>query len=44
MGFEDFVDILGVITKLDYILGLFLCILGSFFKVKVLNGDIFWGC
>ena len=33
---------LGVITKLDYIKGSFLCIFGSFFKVKVQNG-VFWG-
>ena len=31
----------GVITKLDYINGSFLCILGSFLKVKVQNGGIF---
>ena len=31
----------GVITKLDYIKGSFLCILGSFLKVKVQNGGIF---
>ena len=31
----------GVITKLGYISGSFLCILGSFLKVKVQNGDIF---
>ena len=35
---------LGVITKLDYIKGLFLCILGSFLKVIVQNRDIFGGC
>ena len=35
---------LGVITKLDYISGLFLCILGSFLKVIVQNGDTFLGC
>ena len=35
---------LGVITKLDFIKGSFLCILGSFLKVIVQNGDIFWGC
>ena len=29
----------GVITKLDYISGTFLCILGSFLKVKVQNGE-----
>ena len=36
---------MGVITKLDYIKGLFLCIFGSFFKVKVQNGGVFffWG-
>ena len=28
----------GVITKLDYIQGSFLCLLGSFLKVKVQNG------
>ena len=32
----------GVTTKLGYISGSFLCILGSFLKVKVQNGDIFW--
>ena len=31
----------GVITKLDYILGSFLCILGSFLKVNVQNGGYF---
>ena len=30
-----------VITKLDYIKGSFLCILGSFLKVKVQDGGIF---
>ena len=34
---------LGVFTKLDYIKGSFLCILGSFLKVKVQNGGYFWG-
>ena len=29
----------GVITILDNIYGSFLCILGSFFKVKVQNGE-----
>ena len=33
----------GVITKLDYIKRSFLCILGSFLKVKVQNGGIFLG-
>ena len=32
----------GVITKLDYIKESLLCILGSFLKVNVRNGDIFW--
>ena len=27
---------------MDYIYGSFLCILGSFLKVKVQNGVIFW--
>ena len=34
---------LGVITKLDYIKGSLLCILGFFFKVKVQNWGYFWG-
>ena len=33
----------GVITKLDYIKGSFICILESFLKVKVQNGGYFWG-
>ena len=33
-----------VITKLDYIKGSFLCILGSFLKVEVQNGGIILGC
>ena len=33
----------GVIIKLDYISGLFLCILRSFLNVIVMNGDIFLG-
>ena len=32
---------LGVVTKLDYIQRSFLCILGSFLKVKVQNGGYF---
>ena len=37
--------VLGGIAKLDYIWGPFLCILGSFIKVKKeQNGNIFWGC
>ena len=35
--------ILGVITKLAYILGSFLCILGSCLKVQVQNGGYFLG-
>ena len=30
--------------KIGLVLGSFLCILGTFFKVKVQNWDIFWGC
>ena len=47
-GYEDFVGgggLGGGIAKLDYIWGPFLCILGSFIKVKKeQNGNIFWGC
>ena len=43
LGYEDFVDIFGVITKLNYIEVSFLCILGSFLKVKVQNGGYFLG-
>ena len=47
--YEDFVDIFfleggGVITKFDYIKESFLCILESFLKVKVQNGEFFGGC
>ena len=42
-GYEDFVDIFWVITKLDYIKGPFQCIFGSFLKVKVQNGRYFLG-
>ena len=35
---------LRVITKLDYIFRSFLCILGSYLKVKLHNGGHFWGC
>ena len=35
---------MGVITKLVYIKGLFLCILGFLIKAIVQNGDIFSGC
>ena len=34
---------LGLITKLDYIKGLFLYILGSFLNVKVQNGGSYLG-
>ena len=34
---------MGVITKLDNSYGSFLCILGSFLKVKEQNGGYFWG-
>ena len=34
----------GVITKLDYINGSFVCILGTFLKVKRKNWGIFGGC
>ena len=33
----------GVITKLDYIKGPFLCILGSVLKVKIQNGGYCFG-
>ena len=43
-GVQCFVDItFWVITKLDYIKGLFLCIFGSFLKVKVQNEGNFFG-
>ena len=42
-GMKILLIFFGVITKLDYILGSFLCILGSFLKIKVQNGDVFWG-
>ena len=32
---------LGLFVKLDFIYGSFLCILGPFLKVKLLNGGIF---
>ena len=46
-GYEDFVGGgggAGVNTKLDYISGSFLCILGSFLKVKVQIVGILGGC
>ena len=41
-GYEDFVDIFWGHHKIGLVLGSFLCILGSFFNVKVQNWDIFW--
>ena len=42
LRYEDFVNIFSwVITKLDYIKVSFLCILGSFLKVKVQMGNFF---
>ena len=40
-GYEEIVDLflIGVITKLDYLAGSFLYILGLF-KVKILNGNM----
>ena len=44
LGYEDFVDIFwGVTTKLAYIHGSFLCMLGSFLKGQVQNGGYFLG-
>ena len=43
LGCEDFVDTFVVFTKLDYFWGSFLCILGSFLKVKVQIRNIFGG-
>ena len=40
-GYEDFVDIFGGHHKIELYLGV---ISGSLLKVKVHNGDIFWGC
>ena len=41
--YEAFVDIFGIITKLDHIHGLFPCILGYFLKIKVQNVGYFLG-
>ena len=42
--YEDFVDIFwGGHHKIGIVRGSFLCNLGSLFKVKVQNWDIFWG-
>ena len=43
-GYEDFVEIYFESSKIVYIYGSFLCILGSFLKVKVQNGGCFFGC
>ena len=43
-GYDDFVDIFGVITKLAYIKGSFLCILGSFLRKRFRVEDIFGVC
>ena len=43
-GYEDFVDIFCGHHKIGLVWGLFLCSLGSFYKVKVQNWDIFGGC
>ena len=42
-GYEDFADIFGGHHKIGLVWVSFLCILGSFFKVKVQNWDIFLG-
>ena len=42
-GYEDFVKNFLGHHKIWLVLGSFLCILGSFFKVNVQNWDIFWG-
>ena len=43
LGYDDFVDIFWGHHKIELVLGLFLCILGSFLKVNEQNGDIcFW--
>ena len=42
-GYEGFVDIFWVTTKLAFIQGHFLCILGSYIKSKVQNGGYFFG-
>ena len=43
-GYKDFVDIFWGSSQNWASLRAFLCILGSFFKVKVQNWDIFLGC
>ena len=42
-GLKIFFIFFVVITKLDYIKGSLLCILGSLLKIKVQNGGYFWG-
>ena len=42
LGYEVFVDIFWVTTKLAYIKVSFLCILGSFLMDKVQNGGYFF--
>ena len=44
LGYEDFVDIFWGHHKIGLVCGSFLCNLGSFFKVKLQNWDIFLGC
>ena len=43
-GYEDFVDFFFFFGGGGYILGSFICILGSFLLVKVQNGGYFLGC
>ena len=42
LGMKILCMVFGVITKLGYIQGSFLCILWSFLKVKVQNWGYFW--
>ena len=42
-GYEGLWIFFGGHHKLDYIYGSFLCILGSFLKVKVQDGEYFFG-
>ena len=43
-GMKKLLVFLGAITKLNYLWGSYLNILGLFHKVKVQNWNIFWGC
>ena len=43
-GYQDFVDIFWGHHKIGLYFGVISMILWSFLKVKVQNGDIFWGC